>query len=499
MPGAVNRSSSMMSTISPWNLSRSTTPQAGTTGPGVTGDGTVPLQQTPGRDHTITHTRRLSPRRYPKDCPNLKTRWFYAVDIPKSNPSFWGKDSSSAKPKGSPKKFVPFSSRDSQSIEAAFQELSDKGAAATLISDHAVEENTHHTVKVPVNEDYLFDVDIQRRELAPVYWLGPIYEVRRGTWFFQEGSSLRPCDENLATQLEEGYLKLMPWKIQRNQQSDNQPRNVSPAPMSSTQPESTRPRRVSASVKPEAQSDINKFISGTEKYRLFGAYMNSTVTYQDSYTAWIMYDDFMSRMSSTVYQRLGGVAGTKVVRGYADSTKPKTPSDGKDAQDASLNRAEANEVNPRIEGDGSVDIKGNSAPADTTPHEDPIETRRKSQEIAEKQHKSPLERQISSLTGEPQNDDDLEEEARKQEEKEMEDSRELDGEAGDREIDHLVLITHGIGQRLGLRLDSINFVHDVNVLRKSLKSVYGASPDLQALNLDVLGETNNCRVQVLPV
>ncbi len=38
-------------------------------------------------------------------------------------------------------------------------------------------------LRVPVNEDFLFDVDIEQRELAPVYWLGPIYEVRRGTWF----------------------------------------------------------------------------------------------------------------------------------------------------------------------------------------------------------------------------------------------------------------------------------------------------------------------------
>lgn len=37
--------------------------------------------------------------------------------------------------------------------------------------------------RVPVNEDFLFDVNIEHRELAPVYWLGPIYEVRRGTWF----------------------------------------------------------------------------------------------------------------------------------------------------------------------------------------------------------------------------------------------------------------------------------------------------------------------------
>jgi hypothetical protein len=40
-------------------------------------------------------------------------------------------------------------------------------------------------VMVPVNEDYLFEVDIKKRELAPVYWEGPVYDVRRGTWFYQ--------------------------------------------------------------------------------------------------------------------------------------------------------------------------------------------------------------------------------------------------------------------------------------------------------------------------
>lgn len=29
------------------------------------------------------------------------------------------------------------------------------------------------------------------------------FEVRRGTWFINEGSSLKPCEENLAAQLEE--------------------------------------------------------------------------------------------------------------------------------------------------------------------------------------------------------------------------------------------------------------------------------------------------------
>ena len=67
--------------------------------------------------------------------------------------------------------------------------------------------------KVPVNEDYLFDVDVENRELAPAYWLGPVYEVRRGIWFYQDGSVQRPCDESLAAQLEEGYLKVTAWRL----------------------------------------------------------------------------------------------------------------------------------------------------------------------------------------------------------------------------------------------------------------------------------------------
>jgi len=49
-------------------------------------------------------------------------------------------------------------------------------------------------------------------------------------------------------------------------------------------------------------------------------------------------------------------------------------------------------------------------------------------------------------------------------------------------------------------MESINFVHDVNVLRKSIKTVYSASADLRALNgeIDKPG-LGNCRVQVLPV
>lgn len=56
------------------------------------------------------------------------------------------------------------------------------------VAKKASDQGEH--LKIPVNEDYLFDVDIQDRELAPAYWLGPVYEVRRGTWFYQGQSSI---------------------------------------------------------------------------------------------------------------------------------------------------------------------------------------------------------------------------------------------------------------------------------------------------------------------
>lgn len=58
---------------------------------------------------------------------------------------------------------------------------------------------------MPVNEDHLFQVDIYKREISPVYWEGPVFEVRRATWFMQTDSKWLPCEENMAKQIEQGY------------------------------------------------------------------------------------------------------------------------------------------------------------------------------------------------------------------------------------------------------------------------------------------------------
>lgn len=438
----------------------------------------------------MTHMHRLSLRRYPPDCPPLKVRWFYAVDSPKRKPSIIGQKKADQKPLPSPKKFIPFPGRDSQSIETTFQKLSDIEDAR---QQNQPSDSEPVLTKVPVNEDFLFNVDVKQRELSPTYWIGPVYEVRRGTWFIQDGSSLKPCEENLATQLEEGYIKLCPWRSQspeQNSQTNEEDRSgqTKSVPLNIYEPDTRPPQSTNPNSPPRGTgNDPNTTGPAVEpqQYRLFGAYMNRIVGYQDSTTAWLMNDDFMSRFSTSVYQKLGGVPGTKLVRGF-EPRKPKETPEAKGSKQKPLGESARglNDVLKEKTEKATDTLKSTST--------DKFEN-------YESRSKSTLERQMSSLAGEPQNPADLEEQARKQEEQEMEESREVDSADREREVDHLVLVTHGIGQRLGLRLESINFIHDVNVLRKTLKTVYKGSPDLQALNSALPDSDKNCRVQVLPV
>lgn len=459
--------------------------------------------------------------------------------VPKRKPRPLDQPPKDAKPLPPPKKYAAFSVSDSRSIEAAFQKLletetSDPGEGAP--TDHGLtndrpptsdlggigsKQNTSFNdasgiekggiIKVPVNEDFLFDVDVETRELAPTYWLGPIYDVRRGSWFYQEGSTLRPCDENLAVQLEEGYLRLTPWRytpepvVVSDAKPKARPVSMNPA-IASNNDGATESRPIKKSsaddLQSRSQADMsNAQTTATARFqlqtqRLFGQYMNSVVTYQDATVAWILTDHLLSRMSSTVYQRFAGgghLGGVKVVRGHADTTKARdgqTEKTGRDSSPAKLDSDSASKQQEQAS--VSPKPKDNGRPDQDVDATDPDDEPRLLQ----------LERQMSSFISSPELEDPAKEEeaVRKRDEKEIrEDYKDTDEADQVREIEHLILVTHGIGQRLGLRMESINFIHDVNVLRKTLKSVYANSPDLQALNNEVDRLPKNCRIQVLPV
>ncbi|KAK0109026.1 hypothetical protein ONS96_002860 [Cadophora gregata f. sp. sojae] len=517
--------STAVDSISPWGGSRSSTPKP--TSAAVLGKGSGFKHQR-GGDHTIQNWHGFSSKRYPPDCPALNTRWFHAVDIPKRKPKLLKNTEENAKPPGVPKKFVPFSLHDSRSIETVYQKLADEyddpirdarqkaddyasGMSTsasgkkpnTSIDEAGQDTNAGGKIRVPVQEDFLFDVDIEQRELSPLYWLGPIYEVRRGSWFYQEGSTLRPCEENLAFQLEEGYLKIMPFRYAKAPEKPNTRTGEEPRSLALSGAFS-RNRAGSGEVTPKASAENLRAANQQaldddahnrmkdvpplnaqqpQSYRLFGTYMNSIVTYQDSTVAWLSVDSIMSRVSSSVYERFAGgayLSGIKLVRGYSEGKKedktPNTPTS------AAIN---GSNIPPELQIDAKQQklLKRRSAPPSTSRHEaEGIE-----------------ESTIAALSGGV--DTDMEAEAvRKRDEKEIQnDYNGRDGENQGREIDHLILVTHGIGQRLGMRTESVNFVHDVNVLRKTLKNVYGSSADLQALNSEIDKLPKNCRIQVLPV
>ncbi|KAL8728324.1 MAG: hypothetical protein Q9166_005467 [cf. Caloplaca sp. 2 TL-2023] len=530
----------LLDSWSPWP-SRSNTPKPGQ----PKGEGSTPagpsLQQ--GTDHTLKNRFRFSPRHYPPDCPPAQIKWYYAVDVPKRKPLPLEQPPKGA-PVATPKKYVAFSARDSRSIESTFRKLVEEdddiiqnddqdgdignvglGRAKTIATtgqtkamglEGEAEKHERGPSTVPVNEDFLFDVDVDRRELAPAYWFGPIYDVRRGSWFYQEGSNLRPCDENLANQLEEGYLKVKPWRYEAASRAQSESQSGSGTPSKNTSESiksfdgaaasklqlksSADDLRTKANSKEGTAAIPTKFQLQTQ--RLFGAYMNSVVTYQDGKVGWILSDDLYSRMSSTVYQRFAGgghLGGTKVVRGFTEISKSKDKKSefGSTADEGKLGTSPTPRNQKRRSAPPEIDTTMDTGVQDAANHNSV-----KEHNAQQESKLAALQRQMSTIVSSPEPEDPAkqDEQARKGDEDEIEqDYKEADGDDPGREIEHLILITHGIGQRLGLRMENLNFIRDVNKLRKTLKSVYDASPDLQALNNELEKLPKNCRVQVLPV
>ncbi|KAH8726496.1 DDHD domain-containing protein [Phaeosphaeriaceae sp. PMI808] len=532
-----------LANLSPWS-SRAPTPKPPPTPRTTEGDKgkakerereAAVLGSQRGGDHVVDRRHRLSLKKYPQDCPPLAVRWFHAVDVPKRKPlSAHGLAPDTTLPK--PTKWIPFSTNDSTAIETAFHKTADEAEAAEskkgsaspgTPAREAPDSDKATTTKVSVNEDYLFDVEIETRELAPAYWLGPVYDVKRGTWFKPDGEAV---DESLAMQLEEGYLKVKPWRFGKPDEklsaSQPRPRPLSMGPVgddhrkelarlnrdSTSNPvtpktsfdslrkeASKQPRKAQledSSAAPVPPSDIPR------THRLFGVHMNSTVTYQDDSTAWLLTDDMWSRMGSTLYERFAGgahFAGYKFTRGYKDLKANKKQSRaGKDAHE---DRLPDRPTTPSLAygSDHGKEGPTTDGSANTSDAETDAETRAESPTETRRRH---LERQVSSLmtSSKTEYEREQEEEQRKREEKEMRDDyKSQDSRDQGRDIEHLLLITHGIGQRLGMRMESINFIHDVNTMRKSFKSVYAASTDLQALNAEVESETKNNRVQVIPI
>ncbi|KAJ3297922.1 hypothetical protein HK104_011382 [Borealophlyctis nickersoniae] len=369
--------------------------------------------------------------------PPCPTRWFHAVDVPKHDNTPY--KLTAAGPTKSPSVWKQFSVKDSAALETAFQSLlkqkeEEKGKPDRAQADYA-------GVKVPVNEDHLFEADVDKRETYPVYWHGPTYEIRRGTWFYAAaGGNFYPCDENLARQVEDGYRKFQPWK------------DVPPTP-------SSVPTSISSSTKID-YSELPKLTDTKNEARwpLLGPYIGQYVVYSGPKYAW----QFSDQLAGKIQRSLMNLGGTRLVRGWDEIVKLKK-------------KATAKPV---------------AKPADK-------------EKEAEKEPAPSLPEGSSLAESLPSGKMTVEEAQKMQEKIEAEDYDE-DQEDADREIEHLVLVIHGIGQKLGERVEAVNFVHDCNLVRRAFKTCaeqYTAAKDQlrgsrksAALNMPTHGG-----VQVLPV
>ncbi|EEB05201.1 phospholipase [Schizosaccharomyces japonicus yFS275] len=248
------------------------------------------------------------------DAPELRVRWFYAIDRPLKplkNAELLDKKA---------RKLKPFSAVDSDRLEMAYWEAEDESVLTPI----------------QVNEDHLFAVDIAKRELYPIYWDGPVYRVVRGTWFYETNSELYPCEENLATQIEEGYLHSCPFR--------------------------------------EEQGSFNQKHGGLGNWPLLGQYTGGFIEFSGKNTAKLNY----GRFSSSFFFRWSPSNGYKtdrLVRGYERSVlsmkrsssvnlSSSTTLPGNDASDADT--IELSDYNPSSV-TGSVDALGEDLNAKPKP------------------------------------------------------------------------------------------------------------------------------------
>jgi hypothetical protein len=153
-----------------------------------------------------------------------------------------------------------------------------------------------------------------------------------------------------------------------------------------------------------------------------------------------------------MYQKFAGggyLGGVKLVRGYTDGGKSKESGADKTPSTPTSAAIKGSSVPPALQLDERQQrlLKRRSAPPGTSRTTmDPEDQARAA---------------MSSL-----GDEDMEAEAvRRRDEKEIQDDyNDRDGENQGREIEHLILVTHGIGQRLGMRSDPNPFTHFQKVL-----------------------------------
>lgn len=258
---------------------------------------------------------------------------------------------------------------------------------------------------------------------------------------------LKPCDENLATQIEEGYIKLKPFRTpaptttmkppetssKDDKEKEKPVQKVEKSPQLKSQDTDKVPTRTASPFRfplprtgtPSTASSTTTPVETAKKemvWKLLGEqHMGKYVVYTSPTTAWLLSDDLYGKLTASVYQTLSAgvhLGGSKLVRGYVEfSNKKEEDKEVGELKTGSL-LAKASGDEKVIEDEADmVEEKEMERDYDDSEQEDPTRYYLFLQ-------KSPVKNLLMT-----------------------------------RQIDHLILCVHGIGQKLGERMEGVNFVH----------------------------------------
>lgn len=311
-------------------------------------------------------------------------------------------------------------------------------------------EQEYPTKKSPVEvkEDRLFEVDIHKMQLAPVYWKGAAYEVRRGTWFTTDGV---PLPAETAAEIEAGYGKCKPYETK-------------PEAPDFAQEFRKSPKEAMARFNDELKNNLDLDPIDTAKETDVVDLGDGQAAVFFDATQGAIFPRNISKFQLGVIRNMGPKAGslmdvTTVQRGYTEALGSSMLDSVKSAPVPSLSDIILGEVASLFTPGKEQDSKLVSKDKEET-----------LQKVLESDYES------------------------------VEDPKE-----SNRDVDHLVLCVHGIGQILGYKYESVNFTHSVNVMRNTMREVYHNEEKYQKLahgeqyNPKDTSQATNNKIQILPI
>ncbi|KAH8916589.1 hypothetical protein BT69DRAFT_1355545 [Atractiella rhizophila] len=326
--------------------------------------------------------------------------------------------------------------------QTGVKEESDEEIKRREESDLASPDDPPQPHLVPVGLDSLFTVDLLDLALFPVFWKGQHVRVHRGTWFYPttSGTKFYPVDTALSRALDAAYDQIKPWQSSYGDELAS-----------------------ALELGDEAEEKLKVTIEGSGVQVIFqGA--DSARLFSSSYTAKLAKSLFTTLWGGSSGKHPGHQSGTLVVRGYdnAKAYRDRRLQYGNNLSqlrnDILATAAGSSESDSDSENDGSHPHSRSRAKSRTG--SGTAKARRHSTTSVASSTTTRLEEPVGR---EGRVKGKRREKERNTTEEAMRGSAR--GEESKGEVDELVLVVHGIGQRIARYYESFSFVHAVNQLR----------------------------------